>query len=56
MDQMKKKSFVSVADLSKEDILRLMRSAESFEKNPNRKILEGKVCATLFLSRPPERD
>jgi aspartate carbamoyltransferase catalytic subunit len=49
MAQMKKKSFVSVADLSKEDILRLMKSAESFEKNPNRKILEGKVCATLFF-------
>jgi len=44
-----KKSFVSVADLSKEDIIRLMRSAESFEKNPNRKTLEGKVCATLFF-------
>lgn len=46
---MKKNSFVSVADLSKEDILRLMKSAESFEKNPNRKILEGKICATLFF-------
>ncbi|MDR2691524.1 MAG: aspartate carbamoyltransferase [Dysgonamonadaceae bacterium] len=46
---MKKKSFVSVADLSKEDILRLMKSAESFEKNPNRKILDGKICATLFF-------
>ncbi|GHT63371.1 aspartate carbamoyltransferase [Bacteroidia bacterium] len=46
---MKKNSFVSVADLSKEDILRLMKSAESFEKNPNRKTLEGKVCATLFF-------
>ncbi|MDR1356572.1 MAG: aspartate carbamoyltransferase, partial [Tannerellaceae bacterium] len=46
---MKKNSFVSVADLSKEDIFRLMKSAESFEKNPNRKTLEGKVCATLFF-------
>lgn len=46
---MKKKSFVSVADLSKEDILRLVKSAESFEKYPNRKILEGKICATLFF-------
>jgi len=44
-----KKSFVSVADLSKEDILRLMKSAKSFEENPNRKTLEGKVCATLFF-------
>ncbi|GHT64862.1 aspartate carbamoyltransferase [Bacteroidia bacterium] len=46
---MKKNSFVSVADLSKEDILRLVKSAGSFEENPNRKILEGKVCATLFF-------
>jgi aspartate carbamoyltransferase catalytic subunit len=46
---MKKNSFVSVADLSKEDIIRLIRKAEFFEKNPNQKILDGKVCATLFF-------
>ncbi|MDR1783569.1 MAG: aspartate carbamoyltransferase [Dysgonamonadaceae bacterium] len=46
---MKKNCFVSVSDLSKDDILRLMRKAEAFEKNPNRKILDGKVCATLFF-------
>jgi aspartate carbamoyltransferase catalytic subunit len=46
---MKKESFVSVADLSKEDILRLMKKAEGFEKNPNQKLLAGKVCATLFF-------
>ena len=46
---MKKESFVSVADLSKEDILRLVKKAELFEKNPNQKLLEGKVCATLFF-------
>jgi aspartate carbamoyltransferase catalytic subunit len=49
MNQIKEKSFVSVADLSKEDILRLVKSAEVFERNPNRKILEGKICATLFF-------
>jgi aspartate carbamoyltransferase catalytic subunit len=46
---MEKNSFVSVADLLREDILRLMKSAESFEKNPNRKTLDGKICATLFF-------
>jgi len=46
---MKKESFVSVADLSKETIDHLMKKTESFEKNPNRKLLDGKICATLFF-------
>jgi len=46
---MKKESFVSVADLSKETIVHLMKKTESFEKNPNRKLLDGKICATLFF-------
>jgi aspartate carbamoyltransferase catalytic subunit len=46
---MKMKSFVSIADLSKEDILRIAQKAEFFEKNPNQNVLEGKVCATLFF-------
>lgn len=46
---MKKESFVSIADCSKEDILRLIEKAEYFEQNPNQKLLEGKVCATLFF-------
>jgi aspartate carbamoyltransferase catalytic subunit len=46
---MKKKSFVSIADCSKEDILHLIQKAEFFEQNPNQKLLEGKVCATLFF-------
>jgi len=46
---MKKNSFVSVADLSKETILQLMKKTEYFEKNPNQKILDGKICATLFF-------
>jgi aspartate carbamoyltransferase catalytic subunit len=46
---MKKESFVSVADLSKDDIIRLMKKTEFFEKNPNQTLLEGKVCATLFF-------
>ncbi|GHS99214.1 aspartate carbamoyltransferase [Bacteroidia bacterium] len=46
---MKKKSFVSIADCSKEDILHLIQKAEFFEQHPNQKLLEGKVCATLFF-------
>jgi len=46
---MKKESFVSVADLSKETIDHLMKKTESFERNPNRKLLDGKICATLFF-------
>lgn len=46
---MKIKSFVTIADLSKEDILSLIKKAEYFEKDPNQDILKGKVCATLFF-------
>ncbi|MCL1934409.1 MAG: aspartate carbamoyltransferase [Candidatus Azobacteroides sp.] len=46
---MKKKSFVSIADLSKETIIRLMKKTEFFEENPNQKLLDGKICATLFF-------
>ncbi len=46
---MKSNSLVSIADCSKEDILRLIEKAEFFERNPNRNLLEGKVCATLFF-------
>ncbi|MDR0799515.1 MAG: aspartate carbamoyltransferase [Dysgonamonadaceae bacterium] len=42
-------SFVSIADLTKDDILHLVHRAEYFEHNPNLKTLEGKVCATLFF-------
>ena len=42
-------SLVSIVDCSKEDILRLIEKTEMFEKNPNRKLLEEKVCATLFF-------
>jgi aspartate carbamoyltransferase catalytic subunit len=46
---MKKNSFVSIADLTKKDILRIVQGAKSFEENPNQNLLEGKVCATLFF-------
>ncbi|MDR1437031.1 MAG: aspartate carbamoyltransferase [Candidatus Symbiothrix sp.] len=46
---MKKESFVSIADLTKDDILRIVKKAEFFEKNPNQDLLKGVVCATLFF-------
>ncbi|MBQ0061275.1 MAG: aspartate carbamoyltransferase, partial [Bacteroidales bacterium] len=46
---MQNHSLVTIADLTKEDIMYLMEMAHEFEKNPNRKILNGKVVATLFF-------
>ena len=46
---MKNKSLISINDYSKEDIIRTLDLADGFEKNPNQKLLEGKVIATLFF-------
>lgn len=44
-----KKDLVSIADYSKEQLLEILDLAEKFEANPNRKILDGKIVATLFF-------
>lgn len=46
---MKNKSLVSINDLSKDEMLRVLDLAEEFEKNPSQPILQGKVVATLFF-------
>ena len=46
---MKNNGLVSITDYSEEDILRILSYAEKFEENPNTKILDGKVVATLFF-------
>lgn len=46
---MKNRSLVSIDDLSKAEILKVLDLAEGFEKNPNQRILDGKVVATLFF-------
>lgn len=46
---MSNKSLVSITDYTKEDILRILKLSEKFDQNPNRRLLEGKVCATLFF-------
>lgn len=44
-----KKNLVSIKDYTKGDILRILKEAEKFEQNPNQKLLDGKVVATLFF-------
>lgn len=40
---------VSIHELSAQDILRILDRATLFERNPNRRLLEGLVVATLFF-------
>lgn len=42
-------NFVTIADLSREKILYMIKLAQEFEKHPNREILKGMVVATLFF-------
>ena len=46
---MKNRSLVTLAGHSREKIEYLIRMAQEFEKHPNRRILAGKVVATLFF-------
>ena len=40
---MEKHDFVTIANISKEKILYMIKMAQEFEKHPNREILKGKV-------------
>jgi len=46
---MKKKDLISITDYSKDDYLRILELAAEFEENPNQRLLEGKVVASLFF-------
>ncbi|MEJ8769466.1 aspartate carbamoyltransferase [Prevotella sp. HCN-7019] len=46
---MMKHDFVTIADLSKDKIMYMIRLAQEFEKHPNRELLKGKIVATLFF-------
>ena len=46
---MENKSFVTIAKHSKDKILYLLEMAKEFEKKPNRRLLDGKIVATLFF-------
>ena len=44
-----KSSLVSIAHLSKSDLTYLLEMGKEFERHPNRKILDGRIIATLFF-------
>ncbi|MCH5345602.1 MAG: aspartate carbamoyltransferase [Muribaculaceae bacterium] len=46
---MNNNSLVSISELSRDEIIRLLELSSYFEQNPNQKILDGKVVATLFF-------
>ncbi len=46
---MNSNSLVSISDINREEIMHLLEQARYFEENPNHKILDGKVVATLFF-------
>ncbi|WP_294070274.1 aspartate carbamoyltransferase [Proteiniphilum sp. UBA1028] len=43
------KSLVNIDDYSRDDIFRILESASRFKQQPDRDLLQGKVCATLFF-------
>lgn len=47
--RMNSRSIVSIADYSRERIQKLLERAARFEQQPNQRLLEGKVVATLFF-------
>ncbi len=46
---MKKHDFITIADMSRDEIIHLISMAEEFEKYPNRELLKGRIVATLFF-------
>ncbi|MBQ1883286.1 MAG: aspartate carbamoyltransferase, partial [Bacteroidales bacterium] len=46
---MQNRNLVSISDLSKDEIIALLKRAQEFEKNPNQHILDGKVVGSLFF-------
>ena len=46
---MKDKSLVSITDFNKEEYLRILEIAAGFEENPNQKLLNDHVVASLFF-------
>lgn len=49
MSSLQDRSLVSIANLSKAKILQLIEMAQEFEQYPNRKLLDGRIIATLFF-------
>lgn len=43
------KCLVNIDDYDRSDIFRILETAAKFKQQPNRELLQGKVCATLFF-------
>ena len=43
------RNFISISDLSRNDILDLLQLAKQLKENPEPKLLDGKIVATLFF-------
>lgn len=43
------RSIITLANHSREKIIELIHMSEEFERHPNRRLLEGKIVATLFF-------
>lgn len=43
------KSLVSIHDFSKEEILKIVKLAADFEANPDQRLLDGRIVASLFF-------
>lgn len=50
---MEKHNFVTIADLTKEKILYMIKMAQEFEKHPNRELLKGKWWQHFSSNHPP---
>lgn len=49
MSTMNSKSLVSISDLSKEEIIKLLKQARYFQENPNHNLLNQKIAGILFF-------
>ena len=49
------RSFVTIADLSREKILYLIRMAQEFEAFPNRDLLENRIVEQGYLPEPKKK-
>ncbi len=46
---MSKTDFTTIANMSRSEIMYLLRLCQEFEKHPNRELLKGRIVATLFF-------
>jgi aspartate carbamoyltransferase catalytic subunit len=47
--EVKKRDFITIDDLTKEEILTLLKKAEEFKRRPAKKLLQGSILANCFF-------